>query len=69
MFPAIFGTVFLVIIMSIIVMPLGVIAAIYLHEYAQEGAVYSDDSSRGDQLSGVPSIVYGVFGLGFLFTP
>lgn len=37
-FPAIFGTVFLVIIMSIIVMPLGVIAAIYLHEYAQEGA-------------------------------
>lgn len=69
MFPAIFGTVFLVIIMSIIVMPLGVIAAIYLHEYAQEGAFTRMIRVAVINLAGVPSIVYGVFGLGFLFTP
>ncbi|GIC04672.1 phosphate ABC transporter, permease protein [Vibrio cholerae] len=64
-FPAIFGTVFLVIIMSIIVMPLGVIAAIYLHEYAQEGAFTRMIRVAVINLAGVPSIVYGVFGLGF----
>lgn len=64
-FPAIFGTVFLVIIMSIIVMPLGVIAAIYLHEYAQEGAFTRIIRVAVINLAGVPSIVYGVFGLGF----
>ncbi|EKF9771011.1 phosphate ABC transporter permease PstA [Vibrio cholerae] len=64
-FPAIFGTVFLVIIMSIIVMPLGMIAAIYLHEYAQEGAFTRMIRVAVINLAGVPSIVYGVFGLGF----
>ncbi|HDI3349137.1 TPA: phosphate ABC transporter permease PstA [Vibrio cholerae] len=64
-FPAIFGTVFLVIIMSIIVMPLGMIAAIYLHEYAQEGAFTRIIRVAVINLAGVPSIVYGVFGLGF----
>ncbi|MFG0605829.1 phosphate ABC transporter permease PstA [Vibrio mimicus] len=64
-FPAIFGTVFLVIIMSIIVMPLGVIAAIYLHEYAKEGAFTRIIRVAVINLAGVPSIVYGVFGLGF----
>ncbi|EKF9200357.1 phosphate ABC transporter permease PstA [Vibrio cholerae] len=64
-FPAIFGTVFLVIIMSIIVMPLGVIAAIYLHEYAQESAFTRIIRVAVINLAGVPSIVYGVFGLGF----
>lgn len=64
-FPAIFGTVFLVIVMSIIVMPLGVIAAIYLHEYAQEGAFTRMIRVAVINLAGVPSIVYGVFGLGF----
>ncbi|TQQ47969.1 phosphate ABC transporter permease PstA [Vibrio cholerae] len=64
-FPAIFGTVFLVIIMSIIVMPLGVIAAIYLHEYAQEGAFTRMIRVAVINLAGVPSIVYGVFGIGF----
>ncbi|ELG5193673.1 phosphate ABC transporter permease PstA [Vibrio cholerae] len=64
-FPAIFGTVFLVIIMSIIVMPLGVIAAIYLHEYEQEGAFTRMIRVAVINLAGVPSIVYGVFGLGF----
>ncbi|EMB48477.1 phosphate transport system permease [Vibrio mimicus] len=64
-FPAIFGTVFLVIIMSIIVMPLGVVAAIYLHEYAKEGAFTRMIRVAVINLAGVPSIVYGVFGLGF----
>lgn len=64
-FPAIFGTVFLVLIMSIIVMPLGVIAAIYLHEYAKNNALTRVIRIAVINLAGVPSIVYGVFGLGF----
>ncbi|EIJ0983346.1 TPA: phosphate ABC transporter permease PstA [Vibrio vulnificus] len=64
-FPAIFGTVFLVLIMSIIVMPLGVIAAIYLHEYAKNNAFTRIIRIAVINLAGVPSIVYGVFGLGF----
>nr|WP_221068777.1 phosphate ABC transporter permease PstA [Vibrio alfacsensis] len=64
-FPAIFGTVFLVIIMSIIVMPLGVVAAIYLHEYAKNNALTRIIRIAVINLAGVPSIVYGVFGLGF----
>ncbi|EAS76384.1 phosphate ABC transporter, permease protein [Vibrio alginolyticus 12G01] len=64
-FPAVFGTVFLVLIMSIIVMPLGVIAAIYLHEYAKNNALTRVIRIAVINLAGVPSIVYGVFGLGF----
>ena len=64
-FPAIFGTVFMVIIMSIIVMPLGVIAAIYLHEYAKNNGLTRIIRIAVINLAGVPSIVYGVFGLGF----
>ncbi|MGF1696852.1 phosphate ABC transporter permease PstA [Vibrio lamellibrachiae] len=64
-FPAIFGTVLLVIIMSIVVMPLGVIAAIYLHEYAANNALTRIIRVAVINLAGVPSIVYGVFGLGF----
>ncbi|MGI3071648.1 phosphate ABC transporter permease PstA [Vibrio alginolyticus] len=64
-FPAIFGTVFLVLIMSIIVMPLGVIAAIYLNEYAKNNALTRVIRIAVINLAGVPSIVYGVFGLGF----
>ncbi|PFG46275.1 phosphate transport system permease protein [Vibrio sp. ES.051] len=64
-FPAIFGTVFLVLIMSIIVMPLGVIAAIYLHEYAKNNTLTRVIRIAVINLAGVPSIVYGVFGLGF----
>ncbi|MCD1408517.1 phosphate ABC transporter permease PstA [Vibrio vulnificus] len=64
-FPAIFGTVFLVLIMSIIVMPLGVIAAIYLHEYSKNNAFTRIIRIAVINLAGVPSIVYGVFGLGF----
>ncbi|WED22323.1 phosphate ABC transporter permease PstA [Vibrio sp. JC009] len=64
-FPAIFGTVFLVLLMSVIVMPLGVMAAIYLHEYAKEGPLTRLIRIAVMNLAGVPSIVYGVFGLGF----
>ncbi|MGF1753518.1 phosphate ABC transporter permease PstA [Vibrio makurazakiensis] len=64
-FPAIFGTVLLVILMSIVVMPLGVIAAIYLHEYAKNNAFTRLIRIAVINLAGVPSIVYGVFGLGF----
>lgn len=64
-FPAIFGTVFLVLIMSIIVMPLGVVAAVYLHEYAEDNALTRIIRVAVINLAGVPSIVYGVFGLGF----
>ena len=64
-FPAIFGTVFLVLLMSIIVMPLGVIAAIYLNEYAHNNLFTRIIRIAVINLAGVPSIVYGVFGLGF----
>lgn len=65
-FPAIFGTVFLVILMSMMVTPLGVVAAIYLHEYAKKNAFTRIIRIAVVNLAGVPSIVYGVFGLGFL---
>ncbi len=64
-FPAMFGTVLLVLIMSVIVMPLGVVAAIYLHEYAKNNAFTRIIRVAVINLAGVPSIVYGVFGLGF----
>ncbi|MDF0535083.1 phosphate ABC transporter permease PstA [Shewanella yunxiaonensis] len=64
-FPAIFGTVFMVLLMAIIVTPFGVIAAIYLHEYARKGALTKIIRIAVINLAGVPSIVYGVFGLGF----
>ena len=64
-FPAIFGTVLMVIIMSIIVTPFGVIAAVYLREYAKQGFITRLIRVAVNNLAGVPSIVYGVFGLGF----
>lgn len=64
-FPAIFGTVLMVILMSIIVTPFGVIAAVYLREYAKQGLVTRIIRIAVNNLAGVPSIVYGVFGLGF----
>ena len=64
-FPAMFGTVLLVLIMSVIVMPLGVIAAIYLNEYAKNTFFTRIIRVAVINLAGVPSIVYGVFGLGF----
>ncbi|OAN14259.1 phosphate ABC transporter, permease protein PstA [Photobacterium jeanii] len=64
-FPAIFGTVFMVMLMSVIVTPLGVLAAIYLHEYAGRNRFTKLIRVAVINLAGVPSIVYGVFGLGF----
>ncbi len=64
-FPAIYGTVLMVIVMSIIVTPFGVVAAVYLREYAHQGALTRIIRIAVNNLAGVPSIVYGVFGLGF----
>ncbi len=64
-FPAIFGTVMMVLIMSIVVTPFGVLAAIYLREYAKQGPVTRIVRISVNNLAGVPSIVFGVFGLGF----
>lgn len=64
-FPAIFGTVLMVLMMSVVVMPFGVIAAIYLREYARQGLLTRVIRISVNNLAGVPSIVYGVFGLGF----
>ena len=65
LFPAIFGTVMMVFIMSFLSFPLGVITAIYLREYAKEGLVVRLVRIAVNNLAGIPSIVYGVFGLGF----
>jgi phosphate transport system permease protein len=64
-FPAIFGTVMMVMIMSIIVTPLGVLAAFYLREYARQGPFVSAVRIAVNNLAGVPSIVFGVFGVAF----
>lgn len=64
-FPAIFGTVMMVLLMSVIVTPFGVIAAVYLREYAKQGVLTRVVRIAVNNLAGVPSIVYGVFGLGF----
>ncbi len=64
-FPAIFGTVMMVIIMSVFVTPFGVVAAVYLREYARQGPLTRLIRIAVNNLAGVPSIVYGVFGLGF----
>lgn len=64
-FPALFGTVLMVLLMSVIVTPFGVISAIYLREYASQGVMTRLVRIAVNNLAGVPSIVYGVFGLGF----
>jgi phosphate transport system permease protein len=64
-FPAIFGTVTMTLIMSLLVVPFGVLAALYLREYAKAGPLVSTVRISINNLAGVPSIVFGVFGLGF----
>jgi phosphate transport system permease protein len=64
-FPAIFGTVLMVLIMSVAVVPFGVLAALYLREYARPGPWVRAVRIAVNNLAGVPSIVFGVFGLGF----
>ena len=64
-FPAIFGTVMMTLLMSIAVVPFGVLAAFYLREYAKQGMFVRGVRIAVNNLAGVPSIVFGVFGLGF----
>jgi phosphate transport system permease protein len=64
-FPAIFGTVMMVFLMSFLVTPFGVLAALYLREYARQGTMVRIVRIAVNNLAGVPSIVFGVFGLGF----
>ncbi len=64
-FPAIFGTVIMTLVMSFFVTPFGVIAAIYLREYARQGLIVRIVRICVNNLAGVPSIVFGVFGLAF----
>ncbi len=65
-FPAIFGTVALVILMTIGVIPLGVLTAIYLQEYTNQNSIMTRIIRMAvNNLAGVPSIVFGLFGLGF----
>ncbi|MFN0132325.1 MAG: PstA family ABC transporter permease [Phycisphaerales bacterium] len=64
-FPVIVGTVLMTLLLAVAVVPLGVIAALYLREYARQGPLTSAIRIAINNLAGVPSIVYGVFGLGF----
>ncbi len=65
-FPAIYGTVLMVLLMSIAAVPFGVIVAIYFAEYARtESRLYRWTRMAINNLAGVPSIVFGLFGLGF----
>lgn len=64
-FPALFGTFVMTLLMSLAVTPFGVLAAVYLREYAKQGPLVSSVRISINNLAGVPSIVFGVFGLGF----
>jgi len=64
-FPALFGTVLMVVLMSLAAVPFGVLAALYLREYARQGRLVQIIRIAVNNLAGVPSIVFGMFGLGF----
>lgn len=64
-FPAIFGTVLLVLVMTLVVTPFGAVTAIYLHEYAGASRLTEVLRIAISNMAAVPSVVYGVFGLGF----
>jgi len=63
--PALFGTVTLIFLMAICSFPLGVLAGVYLGEYARDGALVRLVRVGVNNLAGIPSIVYGIFGVGF----
>jgi phosphate transport system permease protein len=65
LYPAIFGTILLIFVMSIVSFPFGVIAAIYMQEYARDGWLLKIVRVAVNNLAGIPSIVFGIFGLGF----
>ena len=64
-FPAVFGTILMVLIMTVIVSPLGIMAAVYLTEYAPNNTVVALIRLAVSNLASIPSVIYGVFGLGF----
>jgi len=64
-YPALFGTVLLVLLMTVAVVPFGVITAVYMTEYARKGWLLNLANQAVNNLAGVPSIVFGMFGLGF----
>jgi phosphate transport system permease protein len=64
-FPAIFGTFAMTLLLVIAVAPFGIVTALYLREYARQGRITAFVRISVNNLAGVPSIVYGVFGLGF----
>lgn len=63
--PAIIGTLYLTCGAIIIALPVGVVAAVYLTEYAKQGKVVRIIRIGVNCLAGVPSVVFGLFGLGF----
>jgi phosphate ABC transporter permease subunit PstA len=63
--PVILGTLIMTMLMAVAVVPFGVIAALYLREYAKQGTLVSTVRISVNNLAGVPSIVFGIFGLGF----
>lgn len=65
LFPAIFGTVTLIFLMAVCSFPLGVLAGVYLGEYARDGVMVRLVRIAVNNLAGIPSIVYGIFGVGF----
>lgn len=67
-FPAIIGTIYLTLGTAIFAIPLGILAAIYLNEYAQRNWLTRVIELAIINLAGVPSIVYGLFGLGLFVT-
>ncbi|MFN5112523.1 MAG: phosphate ABC transporter permease PstA [Ignavibacteria bacterium] len=65
-FPAIYGTVILVFMMSLLGVPIGTATAVYLSEYARQSSFFARSVRFGvNTLAGVPSIVFGLFGVGF----
>ncbi|MFM8251327.1 MAG: ABC transporter permease subunit [Planctomycetota bacterium] len=63
--PAIVGTICMTLLMSLAVVPFGVLAALYLREYARSGWMVAAIRIAINNLAGVPSIVFGAFGFGF----
>jgi len=64
-FPAILGTLYLTMGAILVALPLGIASAVYLTEYARQGKIIRAIRLGGNCLAGIPSVVFGLFGLGF----